>query len=149
MNRPGGNLPSWGKWTILYGKWTLLGEMNSPGGYEPRLGGNDPFWGHEVTVLRKFFPQEIVSIRDVKWYNITEFEQRKNVLQTSRGYLQQFIYEKCGKSPKSELKTLEWWIQRTMLDLLFFIIARLNIACSPHGINLRINYQIRIRDIPF
>ena len=38
-----------------------------------------------------------------------------------------------------ELKTLEWWISRLMLDLLFFLIFRLNIACSPHEFNLQIN----------
>ena len=31
----------------------------------------------------------------------------------------------------SKLKTLEWWILRSMLDLLFFLICRLNKACSP------------------
>ena len=37
------------------------------------------------------------ATRDVRWYNIAELEQRKNVLyiisvKTSRGYLQPFIY---------------------------------------------------------
>ena len=40
---------------------------------------------------------------------------------------------------KTELKTLEWWTSRSMLDLLFFLISRLNNACSPHVINLQIN----------
>ena len=37
-----------------------------------------------------------------------------------------------------ELKTLEWWISRSMLDLLFFLISRLNYACSPLVNNLQI-----------
>ena len=37
----------------------------------------------------------------------------------------------------SELKNLEWWISRSMLDLLFFLISRL------------INQYIGIKDIPF
>jgi len=39
----------------------------------------------------------------------------------------------------SELKTLEWWISGLMLDPLFFLISRLNKACSPLVINLQIN----------
>ena len=42
---------------------------------------------------------------------------------------------------KSELKTLEWWISRFMLDLLFFLISRLNNACYPLDINLQIFYR--------
>ena len=38
-----------------------------------------------------------------------------------------------------ELGTLEWWISGLMLDPLFFLISRLNIACSPLVINLHIN----------
>ena len=38
-----------------------------------------------------------------------------------------------------ELGTLEWWISGLMLDPLFFLISRLNIACSPHEFNLQIN----------
>jgi len=38
-----------------------------------------------------------------------------------------------------ELKTLEWWISKSMLDLLFFLISRLNNACSPLVINLQLN----------
>jgi len=38
-----------------------------------------------------------------------------------------------------ELKALERWISRSMLDLLFFLISRLNNACSPLVINLKIN----------
>ena len=37
-----------------------------------------------------------------------------------------------------ELKTLGWWISRSMLNL-FFLISRLNNACSPLVINLQIN----------
>ena len=48
-----------------------------------------------------------------------------------------------------ELKTLEWWISGLMLNSLFFLISRLNIACSPLIFNLQINYPIRIKDIPF
>ena len=49
----------------------------------------------------------------------------------------------------TELKTLEWWISGLMLNPLFFLILRLNIACSPLIFNLQINYPIRIKDIPF
>ena len=38
-----------------------------------------------------------------------------------------------------ELKTLEWWISGLRLNPLFFLISRLNIACSPLIINLQIN----------
>ena len=40
---------------------------------------------------------------------------------------------------KPEMKTSEWWISRSMLDLLFFLISRLNNACYPLVINLQIN----------
>ena len=36
-----------------------------------------------------------------------------------------------------------------MLNPLFFLILRLNNACSPLIFNLQINYPIRIKDIPF
>ena len=49
----------------------------------------------------------------------------------------------------TELKTLEWWISRSMLLLLFFLISRLNNACSPLFLNLQIKYPIGIIDIPF
>ena len=39
----------------------------------------------------------------------------------------------------TEPKTLEWWISRLMLDLLFFLISRLNNTCSALVINLQIN----------
>ena len=39
----------------------------------------------------------------------------------------------------SELATFEWWISGLMLDPLFFLISRLNSACSPFIINLKIN----------
>ena len=49
----------------------------------------------------------------------------------------------CPGSPGSpmcpELETLEWWISGLMLNPLFFLISRLNIACSPHEFNLQIN----------
>ena len=38
-----------------------------------------------------------------------------------------------------ELGTFEWWISGLMLDPLFFLILRLNNACSPPVINLQIN----------
>ena len=47
------------------------------------------------------------------------------------------------------MKTLEWWISGLMLNPLFFLISRLNIACSPLIFDLQINYPIRIKDIPF
>jgi len=37
-----------------------------------------------------------------------------------------------------ELGTLEYWISGLMLDPLFFLISRLNIASSPHEFNLQI-----------
>ncbi len=36
----------------------------------------------------------------------------------------------------SELGTFEWWISGLRLDPLFFLILRLNNACSPLVINL-------------
>ena len=36
-----------------------------------------------------------------------------------------------------------------MLNQLFFLISRLNIAYNPHELNLQINYQIGIKDISF
>ena len=44
--------------------------------------------------------------------------------------------------------TFEWWISGLMFDPLFFLISRLNNACSPIVINLQIN-PIGIKDIPF
>ena len=49
----------------------------------------------------------------------------------------------------SELGTFEWWISGLRLNPLFFLISRLNFACSPLIFNLQINYPIRIKDIPF
>ena len=40
---------------------------------------------------------------------------------------------------KAELKTLELWIMRSMLDILFFLNSRLNNGCSPLVNNLQIN----------
>ena len=39
----------------------------------------------------------------------------------------------------SELGTLEWCISSLILDPLFFLISRLNYACSPIVIDLQIN----------
>jgi len=39
----------------------------------------------------------------------------------------------------SELKTLEWWISGLRLNPLFFLISRLNKACSHLIFNLQIN----------
>ena len=50
---------------------------------------------------------------------------------------------------ETELKTLEWWLSGLMLNPLFFLISRLNNACSPLIFNLQINSPIRIKDIPF
>ena len=61
----------------------------------------------------------------------------------------QDIWISHSKVFSSELKTLEWWISGLMLNPLFFLISRLNIACSPLIFNLQINYPIRIKDIPF
>ena len=44
-----------------------------------------------------------------------------------------------GECVTPELGTLEWWISGLMLDLLFFLISRLNMACFPHEFNLQIN----------
>ena len=49
----------------------------------------------------------------------------------------------------SELKSLKWWISGLMLNPLFFLISRLNIASSPLIFNLQINYPTRIKHIPF
>ena len=49
----------------------------------------------------------------------------------------------------SELKTLEWWISGLMLNPNFFLISRLNMACSPHEFNLQKSQQIGIKDITF
>ena len=49
----------------------------------------------------------------------------------------------------TELKTLEWWISGLMLNPNFFLISRLNIACSPHEFNLQKSQQIGIKDITF
>jgi len=38
---------------------------------------------------------------------------------------------------QTELNTLEWWISGLMLNPLFFLISRLNIAGSPHEFNLQ------------
>ena len=40
---------------------------------------------------------------------------------------------------KPELGTFEWWISGLMLDPLFFLISRVNKACSPLDVNLQIN----------
>ena len=50
---------------------------------------------------------------------------------------------------RSELGTFEWWISGLMLDPLFFLILRLDNACSPLVLNLQINLPIGIKDIPF
>ena len=50
---------------------------------------------------------------------------------------------------KTELGTFEWWISELMLDPLFFLISRLNNACSLLYINFQINLLIGIKDIPF
>ena len=42
------------------------------------------------------------------------------------------------KQKEAELKTLEWRISLSMLDLRFFLISRLNYACSPLVINLQV-----------
>ena len=49
----------------------------------------------------------------------------------------------------SELGTFKRCISGLMLDPLFFLISRLNNACSPIVINLHINKPIGIKDIPF
>ena len=59
------------------------------------------------------------------------------------------VSHKTHNSPSPELKTLEWWKSGLRLNPLFFLISRLNIACSPIIFNLQINYPIRIKDIPF
>ena len=46
------------------------------------------------------------------------------------------IMIKSAKVWTSELKTSEWWISKSVLDLLFFLISRLNNAYSPFVINL-------------
>jgi len=58
------------------------------------------------------------------------------------------MFHVCCKH-QSALGTLEWWISGLMLYPLFFLISRLNNACSPFAINLQINKPIGIKDIPF
>ena len=53
------------------------------------------------------------------------------------------------KKIESELKTLEWWISGLMLNSNFFLISRLNMACSPHEFKLQKSQQIGIKDITF
>ena len=53
--------------------------------------------------------------------------------------------EKPQMKMKPELETLELWISGLMLNPLFFLFSRLNIACSPLFFNLQINYPIRIK----
>ena len=43
------------------------------------------------------------------------------------------------KVMSAELGTLEWWISGLMLNPLFFLISRLNNACSSLVINLQID----------
>ena len=45
----------------------------------------------------------------------------------------------------TELGTFEWWISGLMLNPLFFLISRLNIACSPLVINPRIINRTGLR----
>ena len=45
-----------------------------------------------------------------------------------------------NKSMYTELGTFKWWTTGLMLDPLFFLISRLNNACSPHFINLQISF---------
>ena len=45
--------------------------------------------------------------------------------------------------------TFEWWISGLMLHPHFFLISRIDNACSPLVINLQTNLPIRIKDIPF
>ena len=56
-------------------------------------------------------------------------------------------WKKINADP--ELKTLEWWISGLMLNPLFFLISRLNMAYFPLEFNLQISQQIGIKDIPF
>ena len=60
-----------------------------------------------------------------------------------------FLGGRSLKITLPELETFEWWISGLMLDPLFFLISRLNNACSPLVINLQINYPIGIKDTPF
>ena len=46
------------------------------------------------------------------------------------------IMIKSAKVGTSDLKTSEWWISKSVLDLLFFLISRLNNVYSPFVINL-------------
>ena len=48
-----------------------------------------------------------------------------------------------------EVKTLERWISGLMLNPNFFLISRLNMACSPYEFNLQKRQQIGIKDITF
>ena len=65
----------------------------------------------------------------------------------TRSYFQERILNQ--ENVFQELKTLEWWISGFMLNPLFFLISRLNIACFPHEFNLQRSQQIGIKDITF
>jgi len=51
--------------------------------------------------------------------------------------------ENARKQITAELGTFEWWISGLRLDPLFFLISRLNNACSPLVINLHIDKPIQ------
>ena len=46
-------------------------------------------------------------------------------------------------------ENLEWWISGLMLNPNFFLISRLNMACSQHEYNLQKSQQIGIKDITY
>ena len=59
-------------------------------------------------------------------------------------FSKKYPYFSFGKI-ESELKTLKWWISGLMLNPFFFLISRLNMACSPHEFNLQKSQQISDR----
>jgi len=58
-------------------------------------------------------------------------------LENKRNYGGNFV--KIEEELTEGIKAFEWWISGLMLDPLFFLISRLNNACSPLVINLKIN----------
>ena len=61
------------------------------------------------------------------------FKSRNNKFSCSELHMVRQLRVKLQS--RSDLKTIEWWISRSMIDQ----VSRLNIACSPLVINLQIN----------
>ena len=88
-----------------------------------------------------YFKCETMLNQIINVYNIKGLNQRFQKL----GIVSNNLFIKH----EYELKTFEWWISGLMLNPLFFLISRLNMACCPHEFNLQISQQIEIKNIPF